>query len=164
VNDRDHLEQRRVEALERLADLGERREVERLQGPGLMDELRRRAESAQASAGRVEPRPLRRRTGHPREELPVDEVVKIEPLIQRRLAVKGSRRSVGGELSQDKITEASQLDRNRVQEAEKLVATGWDLLESHPDFSAKRGFVIWPKPDEALQILASRRSARTAEK
>jgi hypothetical protein len=154
-----------AETLERAVELGEQRQTERRLAR-FRGEIRRGLKHA-PSAEREDARAVRRRN-RPREELPVDEVVKIEPLIKRRMAAKAAGRSVRElreeGLTQDSITQASQLGRNRVQEAEKLIEAQWDLLESHPDFPAKRGSVIWPKPDEAAGLVASRRPADTAEK
>jgi hypothetical protein len=62
------------------------------------------------------------------------------------------------ELSQEKIARRRELDRSRIQQAEALERIGWDLLRSHPEFSALDGFVHWPSAREAARILASERA------
>jgi hypothetical protein len=59
------------------------------------------------------------------------------------------------EFTQEAIAARLGLDRSRVQQAEALELAGWDLLRTHPEFSAEEGFVRWPSPAEAARILAS---------
>lgn len=62
------------------------------------------------------------------------------------------------ELTQEKIALRVRLDRSRILQAEALQRAGWDLLRTHPDFSAEDGFVRWPSPEQAARILASERA------
>jgi hypothetical protein len=62
------------------------------------------------------------------------------------------------ELTQEKIAGRLGLDRTRVQQAEALEKAGWDLLRSHPDFSANDDLVRWPSAEKAARILASERA------
>jgi hypothetical protein len=62
------------------------------------------------------------------------------------------------EFTQEKIAARLELDRTRVQQAEKLERAGWDLLRSHPEFSANDEFVRWPSAREAARLLASERA------
>lgn len=73
------------------------------------------------------------------------------------LAQRKARRR-GPEFTQEKIAGRLGLDRTRVQQAEALEQVGWDLLRSHPDFSAKDDSVRWPSAKEAARILASERA------
>jgi hypothetical protein len=59
------------------------------------------------------------------------------------------------ELTQEKIAARLGLDRTRIQQAEALEKVGWDLLRSHPEFSAFDEFVSWPSAREAALLLAS---------
>jgi hypothetical protein len=62
------------------------------------------------------------------------------------------------ELTQEKIAGRLELKVTRVQQAEALERVGWPLLRTHPDFSVDEGFVRWPGPRKAAQILASERT------
>jgi hypothetical protein len=62
------------------------------------------------------------------------------------------------ELTQENIAYRVKMDRSRIQQAEALERVGWDLLRSHPEFSANDGFVRWPSVEKAIQILASERA------
>jgi hypothetical protein len=68
------------------------------------------------------------------------------------------RRPGDRELTQEKIAGRLGLGRMRIQQAEALERAGWDLLRSHPEFSAKDDFVRWPSASEAVRILASERA------
>jgi hypothetical protein len=64
------------------------------------------------------------------------------------------------ELTQRRIAARVGLNQARVQEAEELRGLGWDLLRTHPDFSIEDGFVRWPTPTRAAQILARERAEK----
>jgi hypothetical protein len=85
------------------------------------------------------------------------EALKAE-LVQRKALARGVKRGEG-EHSQEKIANRLGLSRSRVQQAEALERVGWDLLRSHPEFSAVDDFVRWPNPEEAARLLASGREA-----
>jgi hypothetical protein len=62
------------------------------------------------------------------------------------------------ELTQEEIAGRLELKVTRVQQAEALERVGWPLLRTHPDFPVDEGFVRWPGPAKAAQILASERT------
>jgi hypothetical protein len=62
------------------------------------------------------------------------------------------------DFTQEKIGGRFGLDRSRIQQAEGLMRVGWDLLRSHPEFSANDDLVRWPSVKEAARILASERA------
>jgi hypothetical protein len=70
------------------------------------------------------------------------------------LAQREARRG-DPELTQEKIAGRLGLERTRVQQAEALKRVGWDLLRSHPEFSANDDVVRWPSARDAARILAS---------
>jgi hypothetical protein len=73
------------------------------------------------------------------------------------LAQRKTRRD-DREFTQEKIAGRLELDRTRIQQAEALERVGWDLLRSHPEFSARDEFVRWPSAREAARLLASERA------
>jgi hypothetical protein len=92
---------------------------------------------------------------HP-DPIPVDTVKTLKLELERRRACSGNRKLIRErELQQDRIAQRLALERPRIQQAEKLQRVGWDLLRSHPEFSANDGFVRWPQPREAARLLAS---------
>jgi hypothetical protein len=98
----------------------------------------------------------------PPEELERDKVKQLMfELAQREAELGGGARVLrGSEFTQEKIAARLGWDRTRVQQAESLQRLGWELLRSHPQFSALDEFVRWPSVDEAAQILASERRSR----
>jgi hypothetical protein len=89
----------------------------------------------------------------PPDPIPTATVKRLKwELVQRRAKPRDR------EYTQEKIAARLDLSRPRVQQAEKLESAGWDLLRSHPEFSAKDGFVRWPSAPEAAQIVASERA------
>jgi hypothetical protein len=102
---------------------------------------------------------------HP-DEIPKVTVKQLMWDLGRRKTELAGRKKLphGSDLTQEKIAARFDLDRSRIQQAEKLVAAGWDLLRSHPEFSANDEFVRWPSVREAARILASERASRRARK
>jgi hypothetical protein len=86
------------------------------------------------------------------------EALKAELAQRKAERARGVKRGQG-EHTQEKIANRLGLSRTRVQQAEALERVGWDLLRSHPEFSAVDDLVRWPNPVEAAQLLASGREA-----
>jgi len=77
----------------------------------------------------------------------------LDVLLERRAADPAN-----GALSQEAIATHLKISRKLVRKAIALHRVGWPLARSDPDFGperAKGGFVYWPNPEKALQILAS---------
>jgi hypothetical protein len=89
----------------------------------------------------------------PPDPIPEATVKDLKWELAQRKARPGDR-----EFTQEKIAGRLELDRSRIQQAEALERVGWDLLRSHPEFSASDGFVRWPSAREAARILASERA------
>jgi len=99
-------------------------------------------------------KPKSRKPRHrPPDPIPDDTVKRLKWELAQREAKPRDR-----EFTQEKIADRLGLDRSRVQQAEALRRAGWDLLRSHPEFSANDGFVRWPSAAEAARLLASERA------
>jgi hypothetical protein len=96
-----------------------------------------------------QPKPRHR---HP-DPIPDETIKQLKWELAQRKAKPRNR-----EFTQEKIARRLGLDRTRVQQAEALQRVGWDLLRSHPEFSANDGFVRWPSAHEAARLLASGRA------
>lgn len=108
----------------------------------------------QVGFGLPEPAPASSRQAKPRhrppDEIPRETIQQLMLELEQRKA-KGGR----GEYAQEKIGLRLGLSRPRVKQALDLQKVGWGLLRSHPEFSAKDGFVCWPSVQEAARLLAS---------
>ena len=100
-----------------------------------------------------QPQAAKRPRHRPPDPISEETIKDLKWELAQRKARRGDR-----ELSQEKIAGRLELDRSRIRQAEALELAGWDLLRSHPDFSAKDGFVRWPSPQEAARILVSERA------
>lgn len=90
--------------------------------------------------------------------LPVAAVHRLSALLdERRRFGKPTQEKIAADVEQvaRETVPTFRFDRTRVQQAEALHACGWDLLRSQPEFSAGDGFVYWPTPAKAAQILDS---------
>jgi hypothetical protein len=107
-----------------------------------------------AATSEVEEEPPEKKPRHrPPEQIPKVTVQKLMLELEKRRT-----RPHDPELTQEKIGERLKLHRSRVQQAEALRRAGWDLLRSHPEFSADAGFVRWPSPVDAARLLESERA------
>ena len=95
-------------------------------------------------------------TGRPLEELRTADVEKAEARLKQRMKVVPRSGRGKGPLTYTAIAAHAKLNRDRVKEIEQLMELGWPLRESHPDFSAKRGYVKLPTPREAARLLRLR--------
>jgi hypothetical protein len=119
--------------------------------PRLEDEERAPVEVEERQAGKARHRPP--------DPIPRETVKALKLELAKRQACRGNRKLVRERgLTQEEIAERLALTRTRVEQAEALERIGWDLLRSHPEFSAKDDFVRWPSPKGAAQILASERA------
>jgi hypothetical protein len=100
------------------------------------------------------------------DPLPADLIKdKLEPKLRERIAVQDERRKVPSNLTQEAIvrTVGEPFNRQRVQQAEKLLRLGWPLLRSvDSEISALSAdsalsAVRWPSVEEAAEILAFER-------
>lgn len=98
--------------------------------------------------------PVRSATGRRRspDPIPITTVKRLIVELARRRDTENPRR---GPLTQTGIAQRLGIDYHRVQQAEGLVAAGWDLLRSHPDHSAEDGYVRWPSVAKARDLLGS---------
>ena len=87
----------------------------------------------------------------PREAFPPDKTRRLHEELEKRAAAGNPRR---GPLTQSAIALRLGFERHRIPQAIALLKVGWDLSESHPDFSANDG-VRWPTPEEVLQLRGS---------
>jgi hypothetical protein len=127
-------------------------------------EVRTRVEAAATGGGEPStPAPTAPMRGRPRHR-PPDSISKatvkrLMSELEQRRACRGDRKLIQERgLTQEGIARKLTLDRSRVQQAEALKRVGWDLLRSHPQFSANDEFVWWPSAKEAAQLLASGRA------
>ena len=105
------------------------------------------------------PEPRARRPRHrPPDAIPIATVKRLMWDLAQRKAQRKARPRVDPELTQEKIGERLELNRSRVQQAEALERVGWDLLRSHPEFSADDGFVRWPSAKNAARLMAPERA------
>jgi hypothetical protein len=109
------------------------------------------------------PERRRRQFGRPLEELPLKRVTRAESLLRERRKLTRTGASIPRRLTYEAIASSAGLKtrqgnpaRDRAKQLEELLALGWSLRESHPDFPARKGFVRLPTPREAALLLRLR--------
>jgi hypothetical protein len=99
--------------------------------------------------------------GKPRQRepdpLPLDQIDALEKELLVRREARGDRWKAPPEHTLEAIAWRMKAPFNydRVRQGEGLLAVGWDLRKSHPDFSVNDGAVRWPSVKKAASILAS---------
>lgn len=109
------------------------------------EELRLRVEALRREAAQRD-RPI----GRPPKPLSQSAVLDAERELRKRAALAAEPRS--GPLTYAAIARRVKLSRDRLRELEQLMALGWSLRESHPDFPAEHGEVRLPTPRQAARL------------
>ncbi|MGZ4254813.1 MAG: hypothetical protein ACXVS6_22690 [Solirubrobacteraceae bacterium] len=155
---------RLAEAMERWVALGERQEAERrLQRA--KDELRGWLAQVGSDPDDPPPKPPGRSQGRPRGSTPIPlelaERLDVE-IRQHHKNPESNHHTYGAIIARiERDYPALPVKaRGLVQRAVRLMEKRWPLTESDPDFRARTGFVSWPNPKRALQLLGSRRVRR----